>query len=58
MEKNLKKNIYIYINTHIYTHTCLTESPLYLKLTQHCKLTTLQLKERLKDVTEKSQDDD
>ena len=39
MGKNLKKNIY----THTHTHTHITESVcVYLKLTQHCKLTLFQ----------------
>ena len=37
MENNLKKNIYIYIYVYIYIR--LNHFAVYLKLTQHCKLT-------------------
>ena len=36
MEKNLKKNTYIYVS--------LNHFAVHLKLAQHCKLTTLQFK--------------
>ena len=54
MEKYLKKNIYtcvyiyiyIYIymciHTHTHTHTHTNHLAVHLKLTQHCKSTTLQ----------------
>ena len=41
MEKNLKKRIYIYSVMHIYIAESIA---VQLKLTQHCKLTILQLK--------------
>ena len=40
MEKYLKKNIYIYIGIDRYTF--LSHIAVYMKLTQHCKLTILQ----------------
>ena len=46
MEKNLKKTIYIYISIDIY----LNHFALYLKQTQRCKSTTLQLKKNKKQV--------
>ena len=42
MEKNLKKNMYI-------IYLSMNHFAVYLKLTQHCKLTILQLKKDYKN---------
>ena len=44
MEKNLEKNIYVYICEYI---DKLNHFPVYQKQTQHCQSTILQLKEKL-----------
>ena len=52
MEKNLKKNvcvcvciyIYKYIYMYIYIYIYISHFAVYVKLTQHCKSTILQLK--------------
>ena len=41
-EKNVKKNIYIYVK--------LSPFAVHLKLTQHCELTILQLKKKQKSI--------